>query len=85
MENEKSHDLLPGNWKPREASGVVLVQTLRPEYESQWFKFQSKSKSTKVQEQEKMEVPAQAENKSALPLPFLFKPFSVLNYDHLDS
>ena len=80
MENEKPS----ANWRPREADGVVPVQTQRPENQrSQWCKSQSETKdlrtrSTDVQEQEKLEVPVQAEREN---LPFLhlfvlFKPFS---------
>lgn len=30
-EPKKSHDLLSANWRPRKASGIVPVQTQRPE------------------------------------------------------
>lgn len=66
MEVENSNDLLSANWGPKKASGVLPVQTQRPENQgSQWHKSQIKSKGPRtrspgVQGQEKMDVPAQA-------------------------
>ena len=62
---KKSHDLLSASWKPRKASGVVPVQTWRPEsHWSQWCN-QSESegprtRSADVRRQEQINVPTQA-------------------------
>ena len=48
MEDERSHDLPSGNWRPTEAGGVVLVQNLRPE--NQEVDGLNSSPSPKVQE-----------------------------------
>ena len=34
IEAEKSHHLLSASWRPRKASGVIQVQTQRPENQS---------------------------------------------------
>lgn len=76
MEAESSTDSPSASWRPRKASGVVLVQSSRPEnLGNRWYKSQFESeglriRSSDVQGQGKIDVPAQGENRFALPLLF---------------
>jgi hypothetical protein len=36
MKAEKTHNLKLASWRQREASGVLLIQTLGPDYQRTW-------------------------------------------------
>lgn len=73
-------------WKPRKASGTVLIQTWRPEQQgNQWYDFQAESEDPQirrvdVQVLEKMNDLAQSESKFDLSTFSLYPGFQWIRW-----